>query len=144
MFERIKNFFSGIGLAFKYSDLIRIVTTAYATYPGLDDADLLRLWIRPILTDVSTLSSLTQTKVDDMVVYAAIRVVDNNHAWTAVHSMALLLQGGMNTEAALVPGDSGDMFDTMRNVAVETMPECPSAVLTAIGIILFLLQRRKK
>lgn len=56
--------------------------------------------------------------------------------------MALLLRSGGGLETPLAPGDSSDMFETMRNIAEETVPECPSAVLTAIGIILFLLQRR--
>lgn len=81
MFDRIKNIFSGIGLAVKYGDMVRSITSAYANYPGLEDGDLLRLWIRPLLTDASTsLASLTQTRIDDMVVYAAVKIVDNNHA----------------------------------------------------------------
>ncbi len=73
MFDKIKNFFSGFVLFFQYGDVARSFTTAYTTYPGLDDADLLRVWIRPLLTDASSLSSLTRTKVDDMIVYAAVR-----------------------------------------------------------------------
>ncbi len=142
MFDKIKNFFSGLALFFQYGDVVRSFTTAYTTYPGLDDADLLRVWIRPLLTDASSLSTITQTRVDDMIVYAAIRIVDDNHAWSAVHSMAMLLRDGMHTDATLVPGDSGDMFETVRKVSEDVMPQCPSAVLSAIGLILFLLQRR--
>ncbi len=34
-----------------------------------------------------------------------------------------------------------DVFEMSRRVASETMPENPSAILSAIGLILFLLQR---
>ncbi len=144
MFSRIKNIISGIGYAFKYGDVIRSVTAAWANYPGIDDSEALRLWLRPLLTDAASLALLTKTTIDDLVVQAAVKIVDNNHAWTVVHGMALLVQDGIGFNVSLVPGESGDVFEMSRRVASETMPECPGAVLSAIGVILFLLQNRKR
>ena len=56
MFERIKNIISGIGYAIKYSDVIRNVTTVWARYPGVEDSQALRLWLRPLLTDAASLA----------------------------------------------------------------------------------------
>ncbi len=143
MFEKIKNFFSGIGLALKYGDVLRNVTTAWANFPGLnDDSEALRLWLRPLLTDAGSLALLTQTTIDDLVVQAAVKVVDSNNAWRVVHGMALLIQDGIGFDVSLIPGESGDVFEMSRRVAEETMPECPAAVISAIGVILFVLQNR--
>ena len=184
MFERIKNIISGIGYAIKYSDVIRNVTTAWAKYPGVEDSQALRLWLRPLLTDAASLALLTKTSVDDLVVQAAVKILDNNHAWVVVHGMVLLIQDGIGEhavpsrmelplrcnnplplvagvdernnveriietegycgEAACFPGENGDVFEMSRRVAGETMPECPAAVISAIGVILFLLQSRQR
>ncbi len=144
MFSRIKNILSGIGYAFKYGDTIRNVTTAWANFPGLnEDGEALRHWLRPLLTDAASLALLTKTTVDDIVVRAAVNILDNNRAWAVVHGMALLVRDGLNLDTSLVPGESGDVFEMARRVASETMPECPGAVLSAIGVILFILQNRK-
>ena len=142
MFDRIKNFFSGISLTLKYGDTLRRITTAWANFPGIDEDDeTLRLWLRPLLTDAGALALLTQTTIDDLVVQAAVKILDNNNAWRVVHSMALLIQDGIDFDFAFVPGE-GDVFEMSRRVAKETMPECPAAVISAIGVILFVLQNR--
>jgi hypothetical protein len=142
MFQRIQNLFSGLGYALEYGGTIRNVTTAMRNYPGLDDNIALRLWLRPLLTDAATLALLTKTAIDDIVVQAAMRILDNNNSWAVVHGMALLVQDGFNLDGSLVPANNGeDVFEMSRRVANETMPECPSAVISAIGVILFLLQR---
>ncbi len=100
MFDKIKKFFSGIGLALKYGDVLRSVTTAWANFPGLnEDSEALRLWLRPLLTDAGSLALLTQTTIDDIVVQAAVKVVDSNNAWRVVHGMALLIQDGIGEHA---------------------------------------------
>ncbi len=142
MFTRIKNIFSGIGLFMKYGDVVRNVTTAWSNFPGIDDGDALRLWIRPLLTDAGSLALLTKTTIDDLVVQTAVKIVDNNHAWTVVHGMALLVQDGIGFDVSLIPGESDDVFEMSRRIAEETMPECPAAVISAIGVILFVLQNR--
>ena len=58
MFDRIKNIFSGLGYALKYGDVIRSVTTAWSRFPGLDDSEALRIWLRPLLTDAADFKRL--------------------------------------------------------------------------------------
>ena len=142
MFERIQNIFSGIGYAIEYGGTIRSVTKAWSNFPGLNgDGDALRLWLRPLLTDAATLALLTKTSIDDIIVQAAVRILDNNNAWRVVHGIALLIRDGFQGNGTLVPenGDR-DVFEMSRRIASETMPENPGAVLSAIGLILFLLQ----
>lgn len=142
MLERIKNIFSGIGLAFKYGDTIRKITAIWANYPGIADSEALRTWIRPLLTDAGSLALLTQTNIDDIIVRAAVKIVDNNHAWDVVHGMMLLINDGFGVNALFVPGETGDIFGMSRRIAAEIMPECPAAVIAAIGVILFLIKAR--
>ncbi len=144
MFNRIKNIFSGIGYAIEYGGTIRNVSFAWANFPGLSDSEMIRQWLRPLLTDAATLALLTKTTIDDIVVQAAMRILDNNNAWTVVHGMAILVQEGFHFDGSLVPGKSGDVFEMSRRVASDTMPECPAVVISAIGVILFLLQNRQR
>ena len=141
MFNRIKNIFSGIGYAIEYGGTIRNVSFAWANFPGLSDSEMIRQWLRPLLTDAATLALLTKTTIDDIVVQAATRILDNNNAWSVVHGIALLIRDGFQGNGTLVPenGDR-DVFEMSRRIASETMPENPGAVLSAIGLILFLLQ----
>lgn len=142
MFERIKNIFNGIGLVVKYGDTIRNVTTVWANYPGISDSEMLRIWVRPLLTDAGSLALLTQTTIDDIIVQAAIKVVDNNRAWDVVHGLALLISEGFDFNTLFIPGVPGDIFDMSRSIANETMPECPAAIISAIGVLLFLVRTR--
>ncbi|GHT31631.1 hypothetical protein FACS1894214_3110 [Planctomycetales bacterium] len=43
MFDKLKNFLVGIGFAWKYSDVLRNVITAWSKFPGWNDSELLRL-----------------------------------------------------------------------------------------------------
>ena len=144
MFDRIKNIFSGIGYAIQYGDVIRRVTAAWGNYPGLESSEELRIWLRPLLTDAASLALLTKTTIDDIVVQAAVKILDNNNAWAVVHGMALLIEDGFGFNTALVLGQNGDVFEMSRRVVEETMPECPAAVISAIGVILFVLQNRQR
>jgi hypothetical protein len=142
MFERLKNLYNGLTFVWKHGGIIRSVTTAWSSYPGLNDPDLLRLWVRPLLLDVATLTSLTPTTIDDMIAHAAIRLVDNNHTWTAIHSLALLGRDSGYINGVRVPqnervASASELFEA---ITTET-PENPALVLSAIGLILYLIQQ---
>ena len=144
MFERLKNMWNGLSLAWKYGDVLRSLTTAWSRWPGLDDSEMLRLWVRPLLLDAATLTSLTQTIVDDKIAFAAIRLVDGNHTWTAIHSLTLLGRDGGFTDGVLIPQNqqvatTGELFATIAS----EMPENPTVILSAIGLLLYLLRQRR-
>ena len=144
MFERLKNMINGINLAWKYGDILRSFTTAWSRYPGLDDSEMLRLWVRPLLLDVASLTALTPTPIDDYIAFTAIRLVDNNHTWTAVHSLAMLARDGGFTDGVLIPhgqqvATTGELFATISS----EMPENPTIILSAIGLLLYLLRQRR-
>ena len=145
MFARLKNVLTGLSLAWRYRDIIRSFTTAWSRYPGVEDADLLRLWIRPLLTDVAALAVLTPTPIDDMVVRAAIRLVDNTHTWTAIHSLVLLGRDGGFVDGVLIPQDQQVMAtcEIFRTVTSD-MTESPTIILSAVGLLLTLLQQRRR
>ena len=145
MFEKLKNTLNGLSLAWRYGDILRSFTTAWSRYPGLDDADLLRLWVRPLLLDVATLTALTPTPIDDYIAFTAIRLVDNNRTWTAIHSLVMLGCDGGFVDGVLIPQEqqvatTGELFTTISS----EMPENPSIVLSAIGLLLYLLRNRKR
>ncbi len=142
MLEKIKGFISGIGYVFRYGGTIRNVTTAWSNYPGLDDSESLRHWLRPLLVDVASLTLLTKTTIDDVTVQAAIKILDSNSAWNVVYSLILAAQEGIGF-SPLIP-EGTDVFEQSRSVAQETMPSCPTAVISAIGLILFLLRKKKE
>lgn len=141
MFAKLKTFFSGLSYAWKYSDVIRNVTTAWSQFPGWNDSELLRLWIRPLVQNASLLTALTTTPIDDVIAAAAIRIIDNNKSWTAVYALAQLVRDGFGYEGTLIPQSIGNGL-SVEQIASEACPECPAVGLTALGIILYLLQQR--
>ena len=144
-FERLRNMLNGISLAWRYGDILRSFTTAWSRYPGVDDSELLRLWARPLLLDVATLTALTPSPIDDMVVFTAIRLVDNNNTWTAIHSLILLGCDGGFVDGVLIPQDqqitaSSELFAEISS----EMPENPTVILSAIGLLLYLMRKRQR
>ena len=145
MFEKLKNAISALNLAWRYGDILRSFTTAWSRYPGLESSEDLRLWVRPLLLDVATLTALTPTPIDDYIAFTAIRLVDNNNTWTAVHALALLGRDGGFVDGLLIPQDqqtttTADLFSEISS----EMPENPTVILSAIGLILYLLKNRKR
>jgi hypothetical protein len=97
------------------------------------------------LLDVATLTALTPTPIDDIIAFTAIRLVDNDHTWRAIHSLALLGRDGGFTDSVLIPQDqqvatTGELFATISS----EMPENPTVILSAIGILLSLWRQRRK
>ena len=145
MLKRLKNALNGIAFAWQYGDIIRSFTTAWSRYPGVDSSEDLKEWVRPLLLDVATLTALTPTPIDDVVVFAAIRLVDSRQAWTAIHSLVLLSRDGCFTDGVLIPQSqqvaaTSDLFDSILS---ET-PDDPVTVQSAVGLLLYLLHKRKR
>jgi hypothetical protein len=74
-----------------------------------------------------------------------IRLVDNNNTWTAVHSLALLGRDGGFTDGVLIPHDkqvatTSELFEAISS----EMPENPTIILSAIGLVLYLLRQRRE
>ena len=145
MFERLKTWYNGLTFVWKYGGVIRSVTTAWSTYPGVSDSELLRLWVRPLLSDVATLTSLTPTPIDDVIAHVAIRLVDNNHTWSAIHSLALLGRDSGFINGVRVPQEQrvATTNELLTAITSET-PENPTVILSAIGLILYLIQQFRK
>ena len=143
MFERLKNWYNGLTFVWKYGGIIRSLTTAWSTYPGLDDPDLLRIWIRPLLSDVATITSLTPTPIDDVIAHVAVKLVDNNHTWSAIHSLALLGRDSGFINGVRVPQQVASTNALLDTIMSET-PENPTIIISAIGLILYLIQQFTK
>ncbi len=145
MFEKLKTLLKGVGIAFKYGDTIHDVINAWTTYPGLDNPSELRRWVRPLLLDAQVLAISTKTPIDDMIVMAAQRIVENDQAWTAVHAMALLARdGGLFKDGVLIPESTAYQghLVSLNSAAQDILPRCPVIVHAAIGLLLMLLQQR--
>jgi len=147
MFDRLKLIFRGAGLAFKHGALIGKVVTAWNSYPGLDHSETLRSWLWPLLLDAQELAYLTKTPIDDTIVLVARRIVENDRSWAVVHAMALLAAEGHSfKDGVLIPQATAyqNQLAELNEVAQEIVPGCPVLVHAAIGLLLFLLQQRKR
>jgi len=144
MFERLRFFMSAFGWFWQYRDTIRTITNAWTGYPGLDDEAALRAWVRPILSEMAVLATLTPTPVDNMIANVAIKLVDNNHCWLMIYSLALLGRDTGWLNGVRIPHENRA---GVTHAALDTMltevPENPALILTALGILLSLLQLRK-
>jgi len=147
MFEKLKLMFHGAGLVIKHGTLIGNLLSAWNKYPGLDNSDKLRWWLRPLLVDAQALAFLTKTQVDDAIVLVALRIIDNERAWAAVHAMALLAQDGFTfRDGVLIPESTAYQTNMaeLNEAAQEIFPGCPVLAHAAIGLLLLLLQRKIK
>jgi hypothetical protein len=146
MFDRIKLIFRGAGIAFKHGPLIGSILAAWNRYPGLENSETLRLWLKPLLTDAQALALLTPTPVDDAVALAALRIVENDRTWAVVHAMALLAQeGSVFKDGVLIPEDKAyqNQLAELNDAAQEVVPDSPILIHVAVGLLLLLLKRWK-
>ena len=146
MFNKLKTFVSGVGLVFKYGDLASGIIKAWNSFPGLDaDGATLRRWLKSLLLDASVLALLTKTEFDDNIVIGALRLVDDDRAWSIIHSLALLARdGGIDKDGTLIPESEEypNLIAELNAASQEALPDCPVLIHSAIGLLLFLLQQR--
>ncbi|MDR1491461.1 MAG: hypothetical protein LBT05_01875 [Planctomycetaceae bacterium] len=159
MFERLKTMIAGVKYVWQYAPTLTSALRRLAKYPGLDDSEQLRLWLRPLVLDFSVLTSLTKNTIDDVISRTAIQIIDNAKAWTAVYSLATLVNDNQNNGTVKVlPVENSEnnekIFDVdyLRNkvaeayydVTDEIRVENPALIISAIGLIIQLIQLLRK
>ena len=147
MFERLKLIVRSAWVVFKHGTLIGNVVNAWNSYPGLDHSENLRRWVGLLLLDAQELAYLTRTPIDDTTVLVARRIVENDRAWAVVFAMALLAQEGCSfKDGVLIPESQAyqNQLAELNEVAQEILPGASVLIHAAIGLLLVLLQRRKR
>ena len=147
MFERIKTFFTGVTYVWKYGPILTSVMQYISTYSGYADSDKLRNWLRPVILDLSMLTSLTRNTIDDKVSLVAIRIIDSDYAWSAVHSLILLANDQYKKDGAIKVENyelRDNANETYLDIANEIQAENPAIIIAAIGLIIQLIQLFKK
>jgi len=146
MFEKIKTIFTTLKYAWNYSGTIASMLRHISAYPGVDDSITLRTWLRPVIIDLSTLTSMTQNVIDDAVSRTAIRIIDSDRSWDAVYSLLMLAHDNTDIGGVKIPMDEmqANAVKTFHEVA-DVMPvENPAVIIAAIGLIIQLIQLFKK
>ncbi len=145
MFDRIKAFASRCSFLWNYSGTAISVARYVSTYPGCDNETELRLWLRPMLLDCSVLASITQTPLDDAAVLTALKIVDNDKAWTACFAL-VTLAFEMQNESVKIPGDEAVnlSLESCCRVFSEIETENPVLVISAIGLLIQVLSFLRK
>jgi hypothetical protein len=146
MLEKIKTIFTTLKYAWNYSGTIASLLRHITGYPGVDDQIRLRTWLRPIIIDLSTLTSMTSNVIDDAVSRTAIRIIDSDRSWDAVYSLLMLAHDNTGIGGVKIPMDEmqGNAVKTFHEVA-DVMPvENPAVIIAAIGLIIQLIQLFKK
>jgi hypothetical protein len=144
MFERLKFFMSAFGWFWQWRDTIQTITNAWSSYPGIEDEVALRAWVRPLLTEAAILAAMTPTPIDDKIVDAAVKLVNNDRTWTMIHALALLGQDAGWVNGVRIPRDQqANATFTALDTMIEEVPENPALILTALGILLSLIQLRR-
>ena len=146
MFERIKTIFTTLKYTWKYSDTIASVLGHITRFPGVDNSEKLRTWLRPVMLDLSDLTSLTKNTIDDAVTRAAIRIIDSNKSWDAVYALLMLTQDNMSNGAVkiLTAELQGNTFASVHAIAEDVSTENPAVIIAAIGLIIQLIQLLRK
>jgi len=146
MFERIKTIFTTLKYAWSYSDTIASFLRHIAGYPGVDNSEKLRIWLRPVVVDLSMLTSLTQNTIDDAVARTAIRIIDSDRSWDAVYSLLMLTYDNTGIGGVKIPMEKmqSDTVETFYEVADDIPVENPAVIIAAIGLIIQLIQLFKR
>jgi hypothetical protein len=147
MFERIKTFFTGVKYIWTYGPVITSMLKYFSTYPGYDDSDKLRTWLRPVILDLSVLTSMSKSTIDDKISLAAIHIIDSDHAWSAVHSLILLANDQSQKDGAIKIENyelRDNANETYLDIANEIQAENPAIIIAAIGLIIQLIQLLRK
>jgi hypothetical protein len=117
------------------------------TYPGIDDGDKLRAWLRPVVLDISTLTSLTKNTIDDTIARTAIHIIDNDKSWLAVYSILTLAHDHGSNGAVKIPTSfemKSKVVDAYYDISEIVQVENPAVVIAAIGLIIQLIQLLRK
>jgi hypothetical protein len=146
MFERMKTIFTTVKYVWRYSDVLTSVLKYLTTYPGVDDSQQLRTWLRPVILDLSILTSLTRNTIDDSVARTAVRIIDSNRSWNAVYSLLVLVNDSTSNGAVKIPMAKlqSDAVESMQEVFDEHALENPAVMIAAIGLIIQLIQLLRK
>ena len=146
MFERIKTIFTTLKYAWRFSDTIASFLRHITGYPGMDDSARLRIWLRPVIIDLSMLTTLTQNTIDDAVARTAIRIIDSDRSWDAVYSLLMLAYDNTGIGGVKIPMAEmqSNAVATFYNVAEDMPVENPAVIIAAIGLIIQLIQLFKK
>ena len=146
MFEKIKTIFTTLKYAWKYSDVMTSVLRCLTTWPGVVDSEKLRLWLRPVILDLSMLTSMTRNTIDDAVSRTAIRIIDSDKSWDAVYALLMLTQDNTTNGAVKIPMAEmqSNAFESLHEVVGDVPVENPAVIIAAIGLIIQLIQLFKK
>ena len=146
MFENLKTFFTGVQYVWKYSATLTSIMKYVSTYPGVGDSELLREWVRPVILDLSVLTSMTKNTIDDVVSRTAVHIIDNDKAWNAVHSLLLLTNDNNSDGAVKIPmGEQRNkVAEAYYDVTDSIQVENPAVIIAAIGLIIQLIQLLRK
>ena len=146
MFEKIKTIFTTLKYAWKLSDTIASFTKHITTYPGVDDSIKLRTWLRPVILDLSVLTSLTKNTIDDAVARTAIRIIDSDRSWEAVYSLLMLVHDNTGFGGVKIPMEEmqSNAVEAFHDVADVVAVENPAVIIAAIGLIIQLILLFKK
>ncbi|MGL4594336.1 MAG: hypothetical protein ACRCUY_06365 [Thermoguttaceae bacterium] len=139
--KTIFNFFARIKGMWQLSGIALKVTNYAATWPGLDDGEKIRAWLRPALLDLSVLAALTETVIDDKIAWAALRIVDSEKSWTAIYSLIVIAS---DSRGYLITGDdsvaSEDVLASTITILDDIDTENPALIIAAIGLLIQILQ----
>jgi len=146
MFEKIKTIFTTLKYAWKYSDVMTSVLRCLTTWPGVVDSEKLRTWLRPVILDLSMLTSMTRNTIDDAVSRTAIRIIDSDKSWDAVYALLMLTQDNTTNGAVKIPMAEmqSNAFESLHEVVGDVPVENPAVIIAAIGLIIQLIQLFKK
>ena len=117
-----------------------------SAYPGVDDSMTLRTWLRPVIIDLSVLTSLTKNTIDDAVARTAIRIIDSDRSWEAVYSLLMLAHDNTGFGGVKIPMEEmqSNVVEAFHDVADVVAVENPAVIIAAIGLIIQLIQLFRK
>jgi len=142
MLEKLKTFYTSFKYVWKYSETLTSVLKYITTFPGVEDSNLLRAWLRPVVLDISTLTSLTKNTIDDAIARTAVHIIDSDRSWDAVYSLLMLAHDNTSIDGVKIPMEEmqSNAVEVFHEVADAMPVENPAVIIAAIGLIIQLIQ----
>jgi len=163
----LRNLVSRVTAIWTLYGVVTQLNAALKSFPGTGDEIRLRAWLLDHLAMLASLAAKTATTVDDDVVYYSLRIIENDTAWKILYTI-LLLTGGqtltqLDTDTAtgsviFGTGEQPDLIHALyeidkslnldatvgTNVGRETTVENPMLVISAVGLLLQIIQFLRK
>lgn len=141
----------------KWTNFLMYMRTLYSIrqymkkYPGMEDSQRLRSWVRPIVLRLVIFTEETAISWDDPIMETLLRILDSEQGWSVVYSTLQMIYGrdakevdvrSLTDVGTLCESEASNVspMENLTQIAREMNPENPMLIIAGVGLLLQLIQ----